>query len=112
MVCNPLFNNSKVTKEVCQMPKTAISQDERQLIKLVEKMHLPEEDKNAWAERLRNGDMSEELASEIRQKLSEPQEGDANDEQHTAVRTRHLTELTMLVKRWRLTHQSHNFGKK
>jgi hypothetical protein len=94
------------------MPKTAISQDIRQLIKLVEKMHVSEEDKNSWLERLRNGEMGEELATEIRQKLSEHHEGEATDEMHTALRTRHLTELTMLVKRWRLTNQSHNFGRK
>jgi hypothetical protein len=94
------------------MPKTALSQDERQLIKLIEKFHLPEEEKTSWIERLRNGEMGEELAAEIRQKVSEHQEGEANDEQHVAMRTRFLTELTMLVKRWRLTHQSHNFGRK
>jgi hypothetical protein len=94
------------------MPKTAISQDERQLIRLVEKMHLPDEDKNLWIERLRNGEMSEDLAAEIRQKLAEAPQGDAEDDQRTATRTRHLTELALLVKRWRLTNQSHNFGRK
>lgn len=94
------------------MPKTAISQDERQLIKLVEKLHLSEEDKNGWVERLRNGGMNEELATEIRQKLTEHHDGDTTDEQHAATRTRELTELAMLVKRWRLTYQSRNFGRK
>jgi hypothetical protein len=94
------------------MAKTALSQDERQLIKLIEKMHFPEDEKNGWMERLRNGEMSEELAAEIRQKLSEQHEGEANDEQHVASRARQLTELALLVKRWRLTNQSRNFGRK
>lgn len=94
------------------MPKAAISQDEHQLIKLVGKMRLPEEVKNKWAEVIRNGDMSEDLAAEIRQKLSEnPAEGEL-DEQQKAIRARHLTELAMLVKRWRFTTQSQHFGRK
>ena len=94
------------------MPKPAISQDERQLIRLVEKMHLPQEDKNQWVERLRNGEMSEDLATEIRQKLADNPEGVATDEQHSAIRARHLTELAVLVKRWRFTNQSQHFGRK
>ncbi len=94
------------------MPKTAISQDERQIIRLVEKMHLPEEEKNNWIERLRSGEMSEELAAEIRQKLTETHPEGAEDEQRAATRARHLIELALLVKRWRLTNQSHNFGRK
>ena len=85
------------------------TQEERQLIKLVESMHLPEEEKTQWAERIRNGEMSEELAEEIRQKVSSMGEG---DERAQANRNRYLTELTMLVKRWRLSTQSRNFGRK
>lgn len=94
------------------MPKPAISQDEHQLIKLIEKMHLPEEEKSKWIESIRNGEMSEDLAAEIRQKLSESQTDGNQDEQHKATRTRHLTELAMLVKRWRFTNQSQHFGRK
>jgi hypothetical protein len=95
------------------MAKTTLSQDERQLIKLVEKLHLPAEDKNGWIERIRTGDMSEELADEIRQKLTGPVDAVAeNAEQHTAIRTRNLIELAMLVKRWRLSNQSRNFSRR
>lgn len=94
------------------MPKSAISQDERQLIKLVEKMRVPDDDKNRWIEQLKNGQMSEELAAEIRQKLAEVPEGAAADEQHAALRTRHLSELALLVKRWRFTNQSAHFGRR
>jgi hypothetical protein len=94
------------------MPKAAISQDEHQLIKLVEKMRVPEEDKKRWIEQIRSGEMSEDLAAEIRHKLNENPEGTAADAQYTALRTRHLSELALLVKRWRLTNQSAHFGRK
>jgi hypothetical protein len=88
------------------MAKTT-TQEERQLVKLVEKLPLPDEEKNAWAERIRNGEMSADLAEEIRQKLAAP-----GDEQKQAARMRSLAELSMLVKRWRLSSQSKNFTKK
>ncbi len=90
------------------MHKTT-TQEERQLIKLVEQLPLADEEKTAWAERIRNGEMSAELAEEIRQKLAAEPE---NDERGQANRTRHLAELAMLVKRWRLSSQSRNFTKK
>ena len=92
------------------MPKTN-TQEERQIIRLVESMHLPEENKTQWVERIRNGEMSDELAEEIRQKVTEL--GDAEgDERAHANRARYLNELTMLIKRWRLSSQSRNFGRK
>jgi hypothetical protein len=88
------------------MHKTT-TQEERQLIKLVEKLPLPDEEKTNYAERIRNGEMSAELAEEIRLKLASP------DEEHDqANRMRYLAELAMIVKRWRLTSQSRNFTKK
>ena len=92
------------------MHKTT-TQEERQLIKLVETLPLPDEEKNALAERIRNGEMSTELAEEIRQKLIAPGEPEGDDRTQ-ANRTRHLAELSMLVKRWRLSSQSRNFTKK
>jgi hypothetical protein len=90
-----------------------MSQEERQLIKLVEKLRLTEEEKNGWLEQIRGGNMSEDLADEIRQKLSAPVDTtEANAEQQAAMRTRNLTELAMLVKRWRLANQSRNFSRK
>lgn len=94
------------------MPKSAISQDERQLIKLIEKMYLSDEDKNRWMESIRNGEMNEDIAAEIRQKLTDTQAETEADEAKAATRMRHLTELAMLVKRWRFTNQSQHFGRK
>jgi hypothetical protein len=89
-----------------QMNKTT-TQEERQMIKLVEKLPFPDEDKNNWAERVRHGEMSNELADEVRQKLLA-----LDEEENQAARTRCLAELTMIVKRWRLSSQSRNFAKK
>lgn len=90
------------------MAKTT-TQEERQLIKLIESMHLPDEDKTQWTERIRNGQMSDEMAEEIRHKITSMGEG---DERAATNRARYLSELTMLVKRWRLASQSRNFGRK
>lgn len=90
------------------MPKINNTQDERQLMKLIEKLHLPEDVRNGWVERIRNGEMSEDLAEEMRGKLGEASE----DEHAEAARTRHLVELSMLVKRWRFSNQSRNFSRK
>ncbi len=91
------------------MHKTT-TQEERQLVKLVEKLPLPDEEKNNWAERIRNGEMSPELAEEIRLKLTE--HGEADDEAAQAARMRSLAELSRLVNRWRLSSQSRNFTRK
>lgn len=92
------------------MAKTNL-QEERQLIKLVEQLPFPEEEKTGWAERIRNGEMSEALADEIRQKITAMEEPQGDQRGH-ANRTRYLTELAMLIKRWRLSSQTHNFGRK
>ncbi len=91
------------------MHKTT-TQEERQLVKLVEQLPVPDEEKNGWAERIRNGEMTPELAEEIRQKLAAP--GEEQDDRVQATRARYLAELAMLVKRWRLSSQSRNFTKK
>lgn len=87
------------------------TQEERQLLKLVEKMPFGEDVKNPWLERIRNGEMNEELINEIREKITalEEPEGEGRGQVN---RTRYLTELTMLVKRWRLSSQANNFRRK
>lgn len=89
----------------------ALTQEERQLIKLIGKLPVNESDKTAWTEQIQRGDMNGELAEAIRTRLNEPGTGDANEA--TATRTRqHLVELANLVRRWRLSSQAHNFGRR
>jgi hypothetical protein len=85
-----------------------ITQEERQLVKLVEKMPLPVEEKEPWLEQIRGGEMSDDLAETIRQKLVAGTEGEDNQSN----RARYLVELTTLVKRWRLSSQARNFGRR
>ncbi len=92
------------------MPKT-ITQEERQLLKLVEKMPVPAEEKESWIERIRDGAMSEDLAEEIRQKLATTPEGE-EAERAAANRSMYQVELAKLVRRWRLSTQSRNFGRR
>lgn len=87
------------------------TQEERQLVKLIESLPLDDADKNLWIERIRNGEMSQELAEEVRQKISGLSEAE-DDERGQANRARYLSELAMLVKRWRLTSQSTNFRRR
>lgn len=87
-----------------------VTQEERQLAKLVEQLPLPDEEKTALAERIRKGDMSEDLATEIREKINGLSEGEGGLSQLN--RNRYLTELTTMVKRWRFSSQSQHFGKK
>lgn len=89
----------------------AQSQEERQLIKLIGKLPVSDADKTTWVEQIQRGDMNEELAEAIRTRLNEPAE--ENAAKYSADnRSRYLVELASLVRRWRLTNQSHNFGKR
>ncbi len=85
-----------------------LGQEERLILNLVERLPLAEDEKNAWLERIRNGEMSNELADEIRQKLAEHTEGDEKAD----VRARYMSELTNLVRRWGLNSQSKNFSRR
>lgn len=87
------------------------TQEERQLAKLVEKLPLPQEEKDPWLERIRNGDMGEDLAEEIRAKVV-AMEDSGDNQRGQANRTRYLTELAMLIRRWRLSSQANNFRKR
>lgn len=93
------------------MNKNNTTQEERQLAKMVEKLPLDEGDKNLWLERIRNGEMSEELGEEIRGKIGALSDAE-NEERAQANRARYLAELAMLMKRWRLASQSNNFRRR
>lgn len=87
------------------------TQEERQLVKLIESLPLESADKDLWIERIRNGEMSKELAEEVREKITGLGEAE-DDERGQANRARYLAELSMLVKRWQLSSQSTNFRKR
>jgi len=82
--------------------------EERQIMKLIEEMPVPEETKTTWDEQIRKYGMNQELAEEIRQKLNL----DSDDEAETARLARFATEFARLVKRWQFAEQSRNFRKR
>lgn len=86
------------------------TQEERQLLKLVGKLPVAAEEKTAWLEQIQRGEMNDELAETMRERLTAPVENEATNNSNN--RSRYLVELTSLVKRWRFSSQAHNFGKK
>ena len=81
--------------------------EERQIMKLIQKMPVPEETKTSWNEKIRKFGLNQELADEIRQKLSL----DSDDEAETARLARSATEFSRVIKRWQFAEQSRNFRK-
>ena len=94
----------------------ALSQEERQLIKMIGKLPVQEAEKTTWTEQILHGGMNEDLVEAIRTRLNEPVEDAAAEvnplvaSNAAANRSRYLVELASLVRRWRLTSQAHNFG--
>lgn len=84
--------------------------EERLLIKLIEKMPVTAEEKSGWIESIQTTGLTIELSDTIRQKLTNPAEGESPA--GAAVRARNLTELTRIVNRWRLNQQSKNFARR
>jgi len=82
--------------------------EERQLMKLIEKMPVPVEEQQTWNETIRNEGLNEELAEEIRRKLVTVAEG----ETLAPARARMAADLARLVRSWRLGKGSHNFHRR
>lgn len=81
--------------------------DEIKLIKLIEKMPFTSEEKQGWIDTIKTGSFGEELAEEIRQKLTSHQEGQPDQPGHARL----LVEYARRVKQWRLSTQSRHFGR-
>lgn len=86
------------------------SQEEKQLLTLLARMAVPEEDRLIWMENIHTNGLSESLAEEIHQKLNAPAENES--EADRARRTRNLLDFTRILRQWRLTRQSRNFTKR
>ncbi len=87
-----------------------LSPEEKQVLKLIEKITTDEATRKIWEEEITTNGLTEEIAEGIRKALSTVPEG----EQETAemARGRLLIEFTTLVKRWRFTYQAKNFGRR
>ena len=78
---------------------------ERQLMKFVEKLPLPDEVKTGWNQQIKNEGMTEELREEIRQKLA------SDPEINAATKARFEVDLGRLVRQWRLDVGAKHFAK-
>lgn len=79
--------------------------EERELIKIIERMPFDEAQRQAWSGLIEASGMNEPLAAEIHKALTTEREGEADP----AARTRLLPEVTRLINRWRMTQQSNKF---
>lgn len=84
--------------------------EEKQLLALIARMAVPEDDRVVWMENIQANGLSEGLAEEIRQKLSASPEGE-NEADQTR-RARNLIDLTRIIRQWRLSRQSKRFDKR
>ncbi len=84
--------------------------EERQIIKLIEKLPGKPEDHQHWVDTIQEGSLTEDVAEEIRQFLVTPPEGETEAEAVT--RTRLAMEYVQVVKRWRLAFQSRHFSRR
>ncbi len=79
--------------------------EERQIVKLLEKLPLPETEVKGWIEAIQTSGMTEELATEIHDKLNAPGDGEAAVQN----RTTHILEFTQAVRHWRLAQGAKRF---
>ena len=72
--------------------------EERQIVKILEKLASAETERTAWIDQIHTVGMTEELAEQIHQYLTAPGEGD------TGVANRALVavEYAKMIRRWRL----------
>ena len=87
-----------------------LSPEEKQILKLVEKVAEPEETRKAWEAEIQTNGLTEEIAEGIRKSLTTVPEGEV--ETGEMARGRLLMEFTALVKRWRFADQSRHFGRR
>ena len=79
--------------------------EERQIIKLLEKLAFPEAEKKTWVDQIQTTGMTEELADQIHQHLASPAEG----EDHLPNRAVVVVEFSQLVRRWRMAQGAKKF---
>ena len=84
-----------------------VSQKEKLILQVIEKLPFTEEDKKAWQEIVQTNGANEELLKDIIEKSSQLT---AEGESETMALTRNTTELARLIHAWRLEQNLGNFG--
>ena len=78
-----------------------VSNEEKQLSKLIGKLPISAEERQALAARVMAGEMGEELAEELKSKIVALEDAD--------VRGRWMAELARAVQQWRFAAQKRHF---
>lgn len=79
--------------------------EERKIIKLLEKLALPETERKDWIEQIQSNGLNEELAEQIHQRLTTPQADDPHQYNRASV----LLQYTQLVRHWRMVQGAKKF---
>jgi hypothetical protein len=79
--------------------------EERQVIKLLETLALPESERADWVAQIQSSGLTEELAEQIHQRLTTPQPEDP----HIHNRANALLQYTQLIRRWRMAQGAKKF---
>lgn len=81
--------------------------EEREIIKLIEKLPLESENKKAWVEQIDDRGLDEEIIETIRSYLL----NDSSEGPNIPNRLQYSVQLTNIIRRWRLSNQAHGLGK-
>lgn len=79
--------------------------EERQLVKILEKLATPETERQEWIDQIRTVGMSEELAEAIQQNLTAPVEGETGAANRSLV----AVEFAKMIRRWRMAKGAKKF---
>jgi hypothetical protein len=80
---------------------------ERQIIKLLEKVSLPEEEAMVWIDQIQSAGMNEDLAEQIQERLNHPAQTDPAMYNRSIM----VVEFTRLVRQWRMAQGARKFNK-
>ena len=79
--------------------------EERQIVKILEKLAKPEAKSQEWIDQIRTVGMSEELAEQIHEYLTAPVEGDVGVSNRALV----AVEFAKMLRRWRMAKGAKKF---
>ena len=85
-----------------------VLKEERELIDLIQKMPISDRQKKQWEKRIRENGIETEFIETIRKKIVSLQKDKELNWNGTLV----STEMTRIVKRWRLSQQTRTFSKR
>jgi len=79
-----------------------LSLEERELLKLIERMPVAAEKKSQWIENVHENGLTESLVEELRKALLTTE----GEKDNPLLRRRYTSQLLQIVQRWRLSRQT------